>query len=280
MRPAMLATARLESGLCRELVWSEKQRHSPDPPTMTDDPVRDEPREPAEALAALAGSYSAVLAELAHALRGPLASMRTAADLLRGGLVSAADVEALTELFSNETTRTAALLTRCDGFRMLDALRPERCDLRDVVRERVEARAAEFGSRGVALALDESPEAVVTQVDREAMRALLDALLQNALDATAKREPGAARVEVSLSRGPGSGEAEVRVRDDGEGLTEGAARNAFRLFYSSRAKEGAAGVGLSLARVIARAHGGGVELHAREPRGAESVLRLPLARER
>lgn len=246
---------------------------------MTDDPLREEARAPVEALAALAGSYSTVLAELAHALRGPLASMRTAADLLRGGMVSTSDVEALTELFSNETTRTAALLTRCDGFRMLDALKPERCDLRALVRERVVARAPEFESRGVRLAGPEAGDGLFALVDREALRALLDALLQNALDATAKCEAGTAHVEVHVSRALEGGrrEAEICVRDDGEGLSEGAARNAFRLFYSSRAKEGAAGVGLSLARVLARAHGGGLGLRAREPRGVDAVATLPLA---
>lgn len=250
---------------------------------MSDQPLTEDCEGQPGALSALAGAYSSTLAELFHALRGPLASMRTAADLLRGGLVSPADVDALTDLFASETNRTAALLTRCDSFEVLASLKPERRDLRELARARTEARAAEFEARGVSLAYGDGGEALVCALDGAAMNALLDAVLQNALDASAKPAratplaEGAPPPRVSLSCAREEAHAVLRVSDEGAGLTEGAARNAFRLFYSSRAGEGSAGVGLSLARVVARAHGGAIALAARAPRGVEVTLRLPLA---
>jgi signal transduction histidine kinase len=107
--------------------------------------------------------------------------------------------------------------------------------------------------------------------DAQLMQALLHLLSNGFL---ACREHGSASVEL-LREGD---EAVVLVRDDGEGLPDGVtAETAFDLFVTTRAEQHGSGVGLAAARLIARRHGGDVELRQSTPEGCVFALRLPLA---
>jgi signal transduction histidine kinase len=72
----------------------------------------------------------------------------------------------------------------------------------------------------------------------------------------------------------------IVIRDDGPGVEEGELERLFRPFYrteSSRSREtGGTGLGLGIARNIARGHGGEVILRRGTPKGLEAVVTLPL----
>jgi signal transduction histidine kinase len=77
------------------------------------------------------------------------------------------------------------------------------------------------------------------------------------------------------------GEAVIEIADEGPGLPEGELERVFQPFYRSNAArtldaESGVGLGLSVARSIARAHGGDVELVRADP-GLIARVRLPLA---
>jgi signal transduction histidine kinase len=71
----------------------------------------------------------------------------------------------------------------------------------------------------------------------------------------------------------------LRVRDDGPGIPEHELERAFEPFYrgeASRSREtGGTGLGLGIARNIARAHGGDLVLGNRPSGGLEAVVTLP-----
>ncbi|MCB1759703.1 MAG: HAMP domain-containing protein [Gammaproteobacteria bacterium] len=75
----------------------------------------------------------------------------------------------------------------------------------------------------------------------------------------------------------------IVIHDDGPGVEEDDLERLFRPFYrteSSRSREtGGTGLGLGIARNIARGHGGEVSLRHGEPRGLEAVVTLPLRKE-
>ncbi len=77
----------------------------------------------------------------------------------------------------------------------------------------------------------------------------------------------------------GAGELVVRVLDDGPGipaeLLEQVFEPFFRLESSRNIDTGGVGLGLSIARDIAQAHGGSLTLRNRSPHGLEATLRLP-----
>jgi signal transduction histidine kinase len=103
-----------------------------------------------------------------------------------------------------------------------------------------------------------------------ALRRCLANLVENAI-----RYGGRATIEVE----DGPREIVLRILDDGPGIPEQELERAFEPFYrgeSSRSREtGGTGLGLGIARNIARAHGGDLVLKNRPARGLEAILTLP-----
>ena len=71
----------------------------------------------------------------------------------------------------------------------------------------------------------------------------------------------------------------IVVRNDGPGIAEAELERVFEPFYRVEASRnratGGSGLGLTIARNIARAHGGELQLHNRAGGGLEAVLTLP-----
>jgi two-component system osmolarity sensor histidine kinase EnvZ len=73
---------------------------------------------------------------------------------------------------------------------------------------------------------------------------------------------------------------EITIDDDGPGIPRTERQNVFRPFYrldeSRNPKTGGNGLGLAIARDIARAHGGDIELEEAPQGGLRAQIRLPL----
>lgn len=108
-----------------------------------------------------------------------------------------------------------------------------------------------------------------------ALRRCLTNLVENAI-----RYGERATIEVQ----DGEREIVIRLLDEGPGIPEPELEKAFEPFYrgeASRSREtGGTGLGLGIARNIARAHGGELVLRNRAGRGLEAVLSLPRSAER
>jgi two-component system, NtrC family, nitrogen regulation sensor histidine kinase NtrY len=146
--------------------------------------------------------------------------------------------------------------------------------------ERVEIRAAALvagletlsrslaAERGVAWESLVEPPDLTFLADPELIEQAVLNLLKNALEAVA----GKPDARVRLICGQESGAASITVADNGPGLTPAEAEAAFTPFFTTKA--GGSGIGLSLARQIALAHGGRLE-HVPLARGAAFRLLLP-----
>jgi signal transduction histidine kinase len=146
-------------------------------------------------------------------------------------------------------------------------------DLHDLVVACAERLQPQFDQKDVALAVQPASSAPV-DVDPERMTQVLTNLLGNALTYTG---PGG-RVEVAMR--PGGETAAVAVTDTGIGLSADDLPRVFDRFYrvpGPARPAGGSGIGLTIARGIARAHGGDIE--ASSPgsgRGSTFTLTLPL----
>lgn len=67
---------------------------------------------------------------------------------------------------------------------------------------------------------------------------------------------------------------EVRVCDDGNGITPGNRDKIFEAFFTTRRESGGTGMGLGIVKAMLRAHGGSIEL-APSNTGAAFLVRVP-----
>jgi signal transduction histidine kinase len=146
-----------------------------------------------------------------------------------------------------------------------------RIDLTRLVREACELFATTAEDRGLNLSCD-VPERCVIRGDARMLQRLLANLLDNAIKYTA----AGGRVEVTLAHRAGRG-ATLTVKDTGVGISAGDLPRIFERFYRgdrSRSEAGT-GLGLSLARTIARAHGGDVTVESSPQEGSVFGVTLP-----
>ena len=102
------------------------------------------------------------------------------------------------------------------------------------------------------------PRQLSARVDEERIRCALDALIENALRATAGRG------EVTLAARPEGADVVLEARDSGPGVPASAREQVFERFYSvdtEKTRRGS-GLGLPVARAIAEAHGGSLTLES------------------
>lgn len=192
------------------------------------------------------------LADAAHQIRTPVAGIQACAEtLLRRSPSGSHDEQRLLTEMLRETSRVGGLVTGLLRAARLDQgmhLEPAPCDVLAVCRhevERVELVEPSLTVRADASGWD-GPQPVL---DERAVHEIVANLLDNA-----RRH---ARSEVDLSIVRTVGAVEVRVADDGPGVPEDAAETVFERFVSLDGR-GGSGLGLPIARDLARAHGGDV----------------------
>jgi signal transduction histidine kinase len=133
-------------------------------------------------------------------------------------------------------------------------------------------------ARGHELTLSLPQESVPLQADPLRLAQVFANLLTNA----AKYTDRGGHIEVSAQREGGT--VEVRVRDDGVGLSAEELERVFQRFAqvsgSLSRSQGGLGIGLSLVRSLVQMHGGTVHAESAGPgQGSVFVVRLPLRQE-
>ena len=222
------------------------------------------------------GRQDAFVAILGHELRQPLSSLAAAVDLLRQSPQDevAARVTALMHRQIRHMTRLVDdLLDQARWTYGKVALRKERVDVRQVIRDAAhEARAAVAG-RGLSLAVTVPTGPLWADADVQRLHQVLGNLIDNAAKCT---EPGG---RIALSAEPDADGITVRVRDTGRGIAPEALTGIFDLFAQVGPSDGVGlGLGLSVAREIVTSHDGRIAARSAGPgQGSEFVIQLPAA---
>ena len=206
---------------------------------------------------------------IAHEVRNSLNGLRIGMDLVLDGKH---------ERPGRVVTELRAEIERLSSFAhelMLFAKDPTPhkapADLSEIVKTALNLTLDLADELGVRVDVTGTEQPVPVEVDATLIRIVLSNLISNALDALATIQEAneTARVTVTVERGPQL--ARVRVADNGPGVSQGLAQTLFEPFVTS--KPSGVGIGLALARKIARAHGGDLRLES-TLRGASFVLEL------
>jgi len=214
-----------------------------------------------------ARTLEALSAEIAHELKNPLATVKGLSQLMAREAGKAQPSERL-EVLQSEVTRMQGILEEfLDFSRPLVPLSIGEEDLAALCDEALvlhEGVAAEHVVRLVRVG--EGP--VLARCDRRKVKQVVMNLLLNAIDASPRE--GCVEVKVDMNS---LGEARVSIHDSGPGLAPGLGARVFEAGVTTKSK--GSGLGLTVARALARQHGGDVTLRDAEGGGCVAELLLP-----
>jgi two-component system sensor histidine kinase ChvG len=208
-------------------------------------------------LAAHQHALESFASDVSHELKNPLASIRSAAELL-ADIDDPADRERFLALAQREVTRMERLLTAVREIGEIDARleteAPETVDLEALLREVVEGFRRRADNREIRLVSPGGP--ILVRARAERLLQVFENLLDNALSFS----PAGGTVTVTLAA---NGAPAVRIDDQGPGIPESHLDRIFDRFFTYRpdephARDGHTGLGLAIVKAIVEGYGGTV----------------------
>ncbi len=230
----------------------------------------------AERLEATEATRRRMLSDLAHEMRTPLATIEAHLEAVEDGI---RDLDAATlgviRSSAHRLRRLAEDVSAVSGAEEGNPeVTPAPLAASAVATAAVQQARDRFEAKGVRLRLEDRTSATVL-VDEVRIGQVLGNLLDNALRHTA---PGG---EVTVACRRVERWVEYAVSDTGEGLAPEHLSHVFDRFYRADAARdrghGGSGIGLSIAKALVEAHGGGISVRSGGPgRGSTFTVRLPL----
>jgi two-component system sensor histidine kinase PilS (NtrC family) len=214
-------------------------------------------------------------ASLAHEIKNPLASIRSAVEQISKPTLSEQDRAVLQRLVVQESDRLSRLLTEFLEFSGLRMGKRETVDVRDIARDCVAMLRQHPQGRGVEveLALPDDPQRV--RGDRDLLHRAVFNLVLNAIQFSGE----GGKVSVKVRRHTRVGGVLLRdmvrlsVSDTGPGVAPEDVPRIFDPFYTRR--KGGSGLGLAVVHRAVAAHEGTVLVERSRLGGAEFVVDLP-----
>ena len=226
-------------------------------------------------------SREAALTELAggiaHEINQPLSAIATYAQacirMLAGPAPDLQEIQAALQQITDQALRAGDAIR---GVRHQVSTKPTQRDaahLNELVADVALLITPELDSEHVGLVLQLETGLQRVHVNRLRIQQLLLDLLRNAADALVDAQPGNREIQLGTRHGDND-TVEVFVRDRGHGVDTELRERLFHPFFSTR-REGA-GLGLAIAKSIARSQGGTLLYRPNAPAGAEFYLSLPV----
>jgi two-component system sensor histidine kinase ResE len=219
-----------------------------------------------------------LVANVSHELKTPLAAIKGLLELLQGGRVDTEHQTQFLALMEVESDRLERLVEEQLQLARLDSgampLEREELDLDALADGVVASRRPLAEAAGIELSARNDGVTTVT-ADAARIEQILLILLDNAL----RHTPDGGAIVVSARRT--DTDAQLEVSDTGEGISADEQPFVFDRFYrGDPSREGrSAGLGLAIARGLAEAHGGRIELASAPGVGSTFTLHLPVAPE-
>lgn len=227
----------------------------------------------------LARQKSDFVSNVSHELKTPLTSIRMFSELLAEDRITDSEKKKnYLNIINAEATRLTRLINNILNFARMEKgeerYRFEPCDLAKITREAFANYRPQLESHGFNITENIPDTPIHIQADCDAISQIILNLLSNAEKYSGDRK------EVSIEVRTGNNAAEICVFDRGLGVPAGCEKKIFQQFFRAHDSLNSgiqgSGLGLTLARQIARAHHGDVLYEPRPGRGSVFTLKLPL----
>lgn len=220
-------------------------------------------------------STKALITDISHQLKTPLASVRMCHELAQSPDLSEKERSSFQETETQEITKMEVLLDELVKLSRLEnnmiRIKPEKNSLKQTVREAVSQIYVKAHAKNIEICADMEEDAEILHDRKWTVEALAN-ILENAV----KYSPPMTKIHINMSRLPSN--VLIEIEDEGIGIPEEELHEIFHRFYrGSNAKEMAkegAGVGLYLARSIIEQQGGTI-LAKRKP-GCGTIFKIML----
>jgi two-component system sensor histidine kinase PilS (NtrC family) len=217
-------------------------------------------------------------ASLAHEIKNPLASIRSAVEQLGQSTRSTPDEQTLSTLIVKESDRLARLLTEFLDFARVRVNKVQNVDIARLTRGAATLAAA-HPSRADGVRMMITGEAGTLEGDEDVLHRAVFNLVLNAVQASPR--DGEVRVDVSETRNdetpPGvklrGGGISIRIADDGPGIPAEAREKMFDPFFTTR--PGGSGLGLAVVHRAVESHAGFVFVDSEVGSGTRVTVLLP-----
>lgn len=221
------------------------------------------------------------VANISHELKTPIGAIAILSEAVEGAADDPEAVRHFAGRLNKETARVSEMVSQIINLSRLQSdqpmMTPQQVDVCHVLADAVERNRELADSREVNLVVKAEPDLEV-QGDPAQLTDAVSNLIHNAIVYSNPR----ARVAVSsrLVHDVDGDRADIAVADNGIGITDEDQRRIFERFYRvdyARSRDnGGTGLGLSLVKHIAQAHGGSVDVWSKVGQGSTFTLSIPL----
>ncbi|CAO3408882.1 extracellular solute-binding protein [Azospirillum largimobile] len=222
------------------------------------------------------------LADAAHQIRTPLASLRLQAELAADEDDPAALRRIAQRVHRNAVEAsqlTSQLLNHAMVMHRSEALNPEDVDLGALLEQVIQRARPVAGETPIRLEIDAAAEPGMVPGDAISLREALTNLVDNAVKyaGSVRHEGLGGAIDVSLTRRPGDRGLRIEVADRGPGIPDAEKAGVLTRFGRGSSAAGVAGSGLGLAIVhsVAEAHGATLSLLDRPGGGLVARIDFP-----
>lgn len=217
-------------------------------------------------------------AAISHEINQPLGAILSNADaaemLLDSDSPSLNGLRQILADIRRDDLRASEVVQRIRALLQRHQAEKEVFDLNELIADTAHLIGAEAARREMAIEVQSAATPSLVHGDRVQLRQLLVNLMINAMDAMADTPPAQRRLTLHTEH-KARRKIEITVSDTGHGIEDGTREHLFNSFYTT--KRNGLGLGLSIARTVAQAHGGSIRADNNSAGGATFRVLLPEA---
>ncbi|MFQ5543380.1 MAG: PAS domain-containing sensor histidine kinase, partial [Nitrospiria bacterium] len=220
-------------------------------------------------------SIGRLAASVAHEINNPLDGIQNCLDIIQKNPGNITKANTMFELISEGIERIAFIVRRLLIFSKHHKLKMEIIDLNEVVERSLLLIKHKIEDQGIELVSHQDRSLPKVFGDPYNLSQVFINILINASDALDGKSGGRIGIETEVPNQDSNPSAQVRISDNGCGISEENLERIFSPFFTTKDTEKGTGLGLSISRKIIEEHGGKITITSKSSQGTTVSVLLP-----